>query len=204
EDEPAEDEFVLDVTSLAPEPEEDEPEDEAAPDVSALAPEPTDSEPDEPVHVPTDQPEGSSPAGGAPRIYTRTLGELYAKQGFLERAVEVFRQLRSERPHDEDLTARLRELEAQMHGADEAPDPIADTAAREARARERDEQLESLARDLAEYRESQPDIDTPFAWTGDETDSDEGAETGGASDAGPSIGRYFEDLLSWGPSEDRS
>lgn len=88
--------------------------------------------------------------------------------------------------------------------APRAPDPIDDSSAREARARERDEELESLARDLAEHRESQPDIDTPFAWTGDEADSDEGAEAGEGSEAGPSIGQYFEDLLSWGPGEDRS
>lgn len=96
-------------------------------------------------------------------------------------------------------------LEPRASGdASSTPDSTEDSAAREARARERDEELESLARDLAEHRESQPDIDTPFAWTGDETDSDEGSETGGASEAGPNIGRYFDDLLSWGPGEDRS
>jgi tetratricopeptide (TPR) repeat protein len=207
-----EDEPVLDVAALAPEPEDEpvldvadlapEPEDEPVLDVNALAP--------EPENPTSDEPEPSPSASGAPRIYTRTLGELYAKQGFLDRAVEVFRQLRAERPHDPDLVARLEELEARMEGAYEAEDETgdeavaADSAARESRARERDEELESLARDLAEHRESQPEIDTPFAWAGEDADPDEESEASDTSLGGPSIGRYFDDLLSWSPGGDPS
>ncbi len=181
-------EEVLDVASLAPEEEVVDmaalaPE-EATVDVAAVAPEPEEgpSEPYEPRK------------GSAPRIYTRTLGELYAKQGFLDRAVEVFRQLRSEHPEDDGIAQRLRTLEAQMDGS-LATDDAAEASERMERARARDEELEALARDLAEHRERQPEIDTPFAWTNAEDSDEDGGPDGEGS--GPRIGDYFQDLLGY-------
>ncbi|MDZ7780313.1 MAG: hypothetical protein U5R14_10340 [Gemmatimonadota bacterium] len=158
-------------------------------------------------------PSGDASEEGAPRIYTRTLGELYAKQGFLDRAVEVFRQLRSENPEDGGLAARLAELEEQAAGGAVQPAPETtpsesaadaveeeDEEASRAAAESRDEELEALAKDLVERRES-PDeaVDTPFAWT-EETDADEDARDSEPDTEQPIIGRYFEDLLSWQPT----
>jgi len=41
---------------------------------------------------------------------TRTLAELFARQGFRERAIEVYVRLAAERPDDSDVRARLEEL----------------------------------------------------------------------------------------------
>jgi len=43
-------------------------------------------------------------------ILTRTMGDIYARQGFLARALEVYEHLRAESPDDEELRARLEEL----------------------------------------------------------------------------------------------
>ena len=183
---------TIDVAALAPEPEDD------AIDVAALAPEPEEPAIDVASLAPEPEPEEAPAAprsGSAPRIYTRTLGELYAKQGFVDRAVEVFRQLRVEHPDDEGIAQRLHELESQLDGS-AAPAPEAQASEDHAeRARVRDEELEALARDLAEHRERQPEIDTPFAWT-DSEDPDEGE---GASEDGNDarIGDYFQSLLGY-------
>jgi hypothetical protein len=201
----APEEPVMDLAELAPE--------EVEVDVAALAP-------DEPVMdlanlapeesvlagaavTASGRDSGGNPSGSAsgpaPRIYTRTLGELYARQGFLDRAVDVFRQLRAEHPEDTGLAERLAELEGQLAGdsgghaarkADRAED-----APKAERARERDEELESLARDLAGQRREEPSVDTPFAWAG----SDDQEDPSERSDEGPSIESYFEELLSWTP-----
>ncbi len=52
-------------------------------------------------------------------VYTRTMAELYLRQGLPERAIRVYRQLVAESPDDPELQARLQELE----GAAETPDP---------------------------------------------------------------------------------
>jgi hypothetical protein len=204
----APEEPVMELTDLAP----DEPVMELAdlapdlPDVELAEPE-AEAEPEEPALEvaavtasvdsgrPVAPPKMSGGAGGgAPRIYTRTLAELYARQGFLDRAVEVFRQLHAENPDDEGLADRLGEIEAQLSGgggtvvhAPGGPSPE--------RTRARDEELEALARDLAAQRGSEPNVDTPFAWTGDD-DSEDAAEP---AEEGPSIGTYFDELLSWQP-----
>jgi hypothetical protein len=45
------------------------------------------------------------------------MAEVYAKQGLLENALEVYRQLVAARPGDEGLASRLAELEGQMMAA---------------------------------------------------------------------------------------
>jgi tetratricopeptide (TPR) repeat protein len=209
----APDERVMEMSDLAP----DEPVMELAdlapdlPDVELAEPESAEPEPDEaapeiadPVSPavaasanPGGPPKGSGGAGGgsgAPRIYTRTLGELYARQGFLDRAVEVFRQLHAENPDDAGLADRLGEIEAQLSRGAAATDD-APSGPKPERTRSRDEELEALARDLAAQRGSEPNVDTPFAWTADD-DPEDVAEP---AEEGPSIGSYFDELLSWQP-----
>ncbi|MSR23195.1 MAG: tetratricopeptide repeat protein [Gemmatimonadetes bacterium] len=43
-------------------------------------------------------------------LATRTMGELYARQGFVDRAIEVYEHLLTSDPHDEELSGRLGEL----------------------------------------------------------------------------------------------
>jgi tetratricopeptide (TPR) repeat protein len=66
------------------------------------------------------------PAAGETEVYTETLAELYRAQGFHERAVEVYRALLADRPGDQRLMMKLRELEGV--GMDEAePAPFAES-----------------------------------------------------------------------------
>ena len=69
-------------------------------------------------------------------ILTRTMGDLYARQGFRERAIEVYEHLSSEDPESEELTNRLAELRApseeplerteeSLGGLEGAPEPQA-------------------------------------------------------------------------------
>jgi len=207
------DEPVMDLADLAPEP---------TLEMSELAPEPEpEPEPEREADVlapvglvdsgiagvasagtanPGDDRGGASSDGApAPRIYTRTLAELYARQGFLDRAVEVFRQLRSEHPEDESLAERLRELEGELSGGANRQPPNTDSAAgalEAERARVRDEELESLARDLAGQGREDSDVDTPFAWAGSD-ETEDGSDEPASEE--PTIGSYFDELLSWRP-----
>jgi tetratricopeptide (TPR) repeat protein len=63
-------------------------------------------------------------------ILTRTMGDIYARQGFLARAIDVYEHLLAENPDDEDLRARLEELTGgpssdQEEGEAESHAPVA-------------------------------------------------------------------------------
>ena len=60
-----------------------------------------------PAHV--DEPDPEPDFVDRP-ILTRTMGDIYARQGFLARALEVYEHLHAENPDDEELQARLDEL----------------------------------------------------------------------------------------------
>jgi hypothetical protein len=115
-------------------------------------------------------------------VYTRTLGELYVKQGATDQAIEVFRHLTSVSPGDAEIARRLEEIES---GASLDEEETAKP----------DQEVERLARDLAEGGNGTHDVESPFAW------ADEGG--GGTEDAepGPTIGDYFEGLLTWKPGK---
>jgi tetratricopeptide (TPR) repeat protein len=182
----APDEPVLELAELAP--------DEPVLELAELAP-------DEPVlELAELAPDEDVPAA-VPRIHTRTLAELYAKQGFVDRAVDVLRQLSKERPHDQDLASRLAELEAQLAGGGGGASAPPEGSGRapavgdEPEPRDRDQELEALARDLVGHRKPPAAIDTPFAWT----QADEVDAPSPALEDGPSLHRYFEELLQWQP-----
>jgi len=47
-------------------------------------------------------------------IYTETLARLYLKQGFVERALAIYRRLAQEQPADRQLQERLHTLEQEL------------------------------------------------------------------------------------------
>jgi hypothetical protein len=65
-------------------------------------------------------------------LLTRTLGEIYLRQGLLEKARAVFRELLARDSSDEELRARLAEVEARIPGGGPYPVvPIQDLSLRE-------------------------------------------------------------------------
>ncbi|HEV2148034.1 MAG TPA: tetratricopeptide repeat protein [Longimicrobiaceae bacterium] len=68
----------------------------------------------------------AEPDGDGDEVVTETIAELYARQGFHDRAADVYRELIRRRGGDPALEARLREVErlAAGEGADE-PEPLA-------------------------------------------------------------------------------
>jgi hypothetical protein len=130
---------------------------------------------------------------GAP-IYTRTLAELYAAQGATKEAVSVLRRLLGDNPGDAALARRIAELEAggpavRMVGAE----PRQESEVRELEGEE-EEEVETLARDLAESGGPAHEMHSPFVWSEREPSSPEPA-------AGPTIKEYFDALLGWEPHE---
>jgi hypothetical protein len=202
---------VMDLASLAPDP---EPEVEVM-DLAALAPDP---EPEVEVVdlaglAPDPEPEEDANMERSEPVYTRTLAELYLKQGFADKALGVYRHLLRTQPGDLDISARIADLESGRVGAepmhararpappalprpafDEEIEPDGTASGRRATeiARRGEEEVETLARDLAESGEGRHEVDTPFAWT-EEEDSFASEE----DDADSGIGGYFDRLLAW-------
>lgn len=54
-------------------------------------------------------------------VYTETMAEVYARQGLYERAIDVYRELLTQRPDDTRLRERLREVEATASAEAAAP-----------------------------------------------------------------------------------
>jgi len=63
-----------------------------------------------------------APMGGD--IYTQTLAELYAGQGAIDEAIEVYQKLIANDPENETLTKRLTELETLLLGSEPQTVPI--------------------------------------------------------------------------------
>jgi hypothetical protein len=206
-DEPAAEEPAMDLGALAP----DEPvAEEPAMDLGALAPdEPMAEEPAMDLgalapHGPTA--DDVHTEDGEP-VYTRTLAELYVRQGLTDRALEVYRRLAEAEPGATDLRVRIAELEGRPvspeYVAEEGGGATSATGAAEPAptAAEDAHDVETLARDLAESGAEAHDVDTPFAWSGGDGSPglDSAAER---EDSGPPAVDYFEGLLGWGSGED--
>ena len=211
----------MDLGALAPDPEpEAEPE---VMDLAALAPEPAAAVMDLSSLVPDVDPEleehldalelgdmaylleESPDVDNEEPIYTRTLAELYVKQGFVDQALGVLRSLLEADPNADDLRARVAELEGTPAWMDSvAPgggleaDTPADSTDEESPAEAEpdiaattEEDVETLARDLAEIGNGGDEVDTPFAWPGEEAEASESDPDRG------DIGRYFDAILNW-------
>ncbi|HUP52527.1 MAG TPA: hypothetical protein VM198_08625 [Longimicrobiales bacterium] len=185
---------VIDVDFLAP----NEP-DEIVIDLDALRPDGVDTEGSEEeaetVAPPVEDDDPDDEGAGGP-VYTRTLAELYVKQGAVDRALGVLRHLSASDPDNRELADRIAQLEEGGDGAvaeleGEAPGrrPEQSDASDEP-----EEEVESLARDLAQSGEGAHDVDTPFAWGEQEAEE--------PPSEGPTIRDYFDGLLSWEPEED--
>lgn len=67
-----------------------------------------------PPPAPAPVPEAAAPsAPAAPSFVTETMAELYLKQGFRDRALDIYRQLRQQSPENEALQERILRLEAE-------------------------------------------------------------------------------------------
>jgi tetratricopeptide (TPR) repeat protein len=72
---------------------------------------------DEPVPAGTVAREADAPAGAEPEpVVTETMAELYAKQGLMAEARDIYRKLAADRPGDAAVAGRLRELERAVSG----------------------------------------------------------------------------------------
>jgi hypothetical protein len=189
---------VIDVDFLAP----NEP-DEIVIDLDALRPDGVDTEGSEEeaetVAPPVEDDDPDDEGAGGP-VYTRTLAELYVKQGAVDRALGVLRHLSASDPDNRELADRIAQLEeggdaavAELEG--EAPGRRQTWQPEQSDASdEPEEEVESLARDLAQSGEGAHDVDTPFAWGEQEAEE--------PPSEGPTIRDYFDGLLSWEPEED--
>jgi hypothetical protein len=134
-------------------------------------------------------------------LRTRTMGELYARQGFVERAIEIFEHLVSANPDDADLVERLGQMRAQYpaarpHAEGSPPDEVGESAPA-AGGGER-----APAAGLA-------DEESPAAVDRQRSPVELGeagvAEAGASGPRGADsvrerpISAYFEDLLAWVP-----
>ena len=57
-----------------------------------------------------------------PQYYTATLAGLYASQGYLDRAAEVYQHLLVKSPGQQNLASALSDVEARMAGEKQMPD----------------------------------------------------------------------------------
>jgi hypothetical protein len=193
---------IVDVDFLAP----NEPDDIVI-DMDALRPDGVDTEGSEEegeTVAPVDDHDGDDDEAGEP-VYTRTLAELYVKQGAVDRALAVLRHLSASDPENRELADRIAQLEVGGDGAggeprDEAAgarrtwQPEQSNASDETKVDETEEGVEWLARDLAQSGEGAHDVETPFAWGEQEAEE--------PPSEGPTIRDYFDGLLSWEPGED--
>lgn len=79
-----------------------------------------------------EDPTGSEPADDDGDLLTRTMAELYIKQGLVDEAAAIYRELLADRPDDEQLRRALDELEAERDEdpeADEEAVPATDEVA---------------------------------------------------------------------------
>lgn len=143
---------------------------------------------------------------------TRTMADLYARQGLHERALRVCRRLLERTPDDAGLAERVRAMEALVPSPppdvpvaepEEPPVPARAEAVRAALRsaaappplRPSDAEVEALARDWAEGPRQTGDLSTPFAWTPPAEQPGRPAPTG----ASRPVREYFQALLGWEP-----
>lgn len=115
-------------------------------------------------------PEPSEPVG-RPATVTRTLGELYARQGETDRAIEVFAELLERNPADDAIALRLAEL--------------------------RDAEGEVLEPESASEPEHEPTPERESASEPEPTPEPEFASEPAVG--GPTVGGFLDDLLAWEP-----
>ncbi len=110
-------------------------------------------------------------------LQTRTMAELYARQGLIHRAVEVYEHLGRSNPDDPGLAERLDELRAELQRP-----PAEDTVSE------------------VEGRLPEPESEEEvFAMEGDRVEAPEVESEGEPETPAETISQYLEELLAWVP-----
>jgi len=138
-------------------------------------------------------PEPPAPGTAPGKVYTRTLGDLYARQGFFQKAVEVYEHLVQRSPDDQELSSRLTELRekaSEMEPEGEAA-PTPAGPAPEAASREPEDRAPQWME--AGAGGAGDEVESAFAWTG------AGDEEEAPPGSGRPIGAYMKDLMAWVP-----
>lgn len=179
----------LELAAGALEPDEVEVE-EASEDMRA-----EEREEDEPDVTDEGQDEDAEGADATP--VTRTMAELLMRQGLLERATEVYRQLLERTPGDPDLVQRLNELQALQGSVGAEPDRGDHTLAAPPSSPALPGHPQPDSHDSEEVHPSiampEPDPDTPSPYAWDE----EGDDSVESPPPESSAGAYFGRLLAW-------
>jgi tetratricopeptide (TPR) repeat protein len=118
-------------------------------------------------------------------LLTRTMAEIFQQQGLTDRAIQVYEALVDRHPRDEELRARLEEL--QSAPTSEAAPIVSEQAAPVSGAPDDADAKQQAPQEL-EPEEDRP-AETPFAWD-DEPVEETSTRT---------IRDHFDDLLSWAP-----
>jgi tetratricopeptide (TPR) repeat protein len=185
------DDFIDPFGFEAEDGEADGPEDEAKPGAAQ-----------EPEHV-----EGASTGAGNPQdedtdaMVTRTLGELYARQGLTLKALEVFEVLALRHPDDEGISSRLEDLRREVDG--EGSETPQDETPQETEAAHGEAHGGAgMSASAATEQQGTP------AGVETEEDSMAGISSWGARESGIDVaarmaarpvGAWFGDLLAWAP-----
>ena len=126
----------------------------------------------------------TTPASDEAELYTRTMGELYARQGLYDRAVTVYEHLLEADPENRSFRERLEELR-DLVGDEPVPSGDRDSLLA-------DEDVPRATDLLADDFTAPPegsDVRTPFAWS--ETDDDEPPP----GEADRATSEYFDELI---------
>ena len=137
---------------------------------------------------------------------TRTMADLYVRQGLHHRALRVYCHLLEQAPDDAGLRERVDAMAAlvptapasgaaDVEGArPQAEKPVGlDPGGALAPRRPTDAEMETLARDWAEGPRETGDLSTPFAWTVQPAQPAQ-------APSGPPVREYFRTILDWEPS----
>ncbi|HUR00419.1 MAG TPA: tetratricopeptide repeat protein [Gemmatimonadaceae bacterium] len=128
-------------------------------------------------------PDSSSP------FVTRTMADLYARQGYNDQALEVYKKLAADNPHDQEIAARIRDLSQAEPAppADSAPpvEPVAaDAVSTDAPPAPAEEKDELPLNEFSDTGDFEVDFGFPSA--------DQSTTTGTDSDAYQFVGQSTE------------
>lgn len=153
------------------------------PDVGAAEGEDSGAPEDEPLFL-----DDSAPAAGVKdeeEMVTETMADLYLRQGFHRRAVEVYRELLRQRPADTRLEAKLSEAEYKLESQGDEPAGVEGSS--------EDRPVEDVEAAWTGRAGAVGGSASPYAWT-----AEPGLEAEGAVDD-VTIGDYLSELLAWQP-----
>ena len=174
---------------------------------------PTEVEFEAPPAPTVEDPEPTGAAPAEPEMdddgpITRTMADLYARQGLHERALRVYSRLLERAPGDPGLEERVSAMAAAVEAAEAEAAPsswptqpgqsdVPRAVEKPGSRRPSDADVETLARDWAEGPRATGELSTPFAWTAKATKPTEAAPP----DEVRPVREYFRSLLEWEPAE---